>query len=190
MHCDSKRDAKTDGTFYVIHNSPIWSADMAAEEEGERLPIRQVAPQIARVFLEIACQYPNAAKALRRYYRTSLILTLRQLENFVVTRVSRAAQKKADEMGVGDLRQYKYSKQETRMKDRNRKIFHFEHIVPNSDMATLITNLKQPTLDGVTEIMMSAGVAWILKEEDLRLKRNDRADPLNAYKEAGIELLD
>src|SRR5277367_1682221 len=116
MHCDSKRDAKTDGTFYVIHNSPIWSADMAAEEEGERLPIRQVAPQIARVFLKIACQYPNAAKALRRYYRTSLILTLRQLENFVVTRVSRAAQKKADEMGVGDLSQYKYSQQETRMK--------------------------------------------------------------------------
>lgn len=113
----------------------------------------------------------------------------RDLERYVVPGVSRAAQARADELGLGDLSRFNWGHQRRLMKDPTREIFHWEHVVPVSDMVKALLALDDPAPSAIVPILIRAEIAWILKSEDKLLRRSGRPDPRTAYLAAGIELL-
>lgn len=119
----------------------------------------------------------------------------RKLEDFITPRVSVKAQELADQMSVEDLSQYGWSDQKSKMKDPDRSLFHFEHILTVSDLVDRLLNLDdQPRHDSIKSIIEKADVAWILKSEDEVLNQNGfknkrPENPLDAYEICGIELV-
>lgn len=102
--------------------------------------------------------------------------------------VSLAAKAEADRRGV-DLRRMGWHDQHRF--DPGRGTFQWEHIVP----VGVVRNscLEAQTSSDIAEILKTARVAWILKDEDRRLTslgyRSVRPDPDAAYRAAGITLL-
>jgi|SRR6516162_6820892 len=93
-------------------------------------------------------------------------------------------------MGIGDLSQFQWRDQPIRMRDPNRRIFHFEHTKPVHDLTKEILAIKNPDIITIEKILMRASITWITKDEDRRLKRFQRSEnPLEDYAKAGIRLL-
>ncbi|WP_114944803.1 hypothetical protein [Microvirga calopogonii] len=113
----------------------------------------------------------------------------RDLENFVIPMVSAAAQDRAIQMGLPDLRQFRWNDQKSRMSDPNREIFHWEHYTPVSNIVAGLIKITTPDLESIAEVLRTARVAWILKEENARLSHRSRKDPAADYARAGITLL-
>lgn len=107
--------------------------------------------------------------------------------------VSRAAQREADRLGVGDLSAYDWYQQKTVMRDPKRAIFHWDHFETVKELRTSLLRLKRPTERGVRRVLARASCAWILKREDQRLNdlgfKSDRPDPRAAYRKAKIRLI-
>ena len=158
------------------------------QSEG-KLPLSDAAPQIAAAMLIMVRQHRSAPPVLQRYYYTCLKWMARELEQFVQPRVSEAAQALASKKGLGDLRAYRYTDQPVAMRDPGRAIFHWEHIIPTSDMVNSILALDEPTIASIGDVLIKAQVAWITKEEDKRLPVSRRADPAQCYADAGARLL-
>ncbi|MGH2975986.1 MAG: hypothetical protein ACRDLL_14125 [Solirubrobacterales bacterium] len=102
--------------------------------------------------------------------------------------VSVAAKAEADRRGV-DLRQMDWHHQHRF--DRGRLMFQWEHVVPVRSIRK--DCLAASSLTAVANVLETARVAWILKEEDRRLTdlgyRWERPDPDDAYRQARITLL-
>ncbi len=94
-------------------------------------------------------------------------------------------------MGLGDLRRFHWDHQVAKMKDPNRKIFHWEHFVPVSVLRRRLIALPDSTAVAILPVLASAEIAWILKEEDAQLRQlgfgSDREDPIAAYLAAKLE---
>jgi hypothetical protein len=157
-----------------------------------------VIPSLSHATLEILLKYKQSedyhdvtGKPLTRYYNSILNLMCRHLEYFVVPRVSVAAQQRAQELQVGGrLADMRWVDQRGRMKDPNRTIFQFEHIKPVGDMRSELLSLESPTVEQVEKIISQADVAWILREENDRLPRDNRgADPMQCYRDCNIEFV-
>lgn len=89
-------------------------------------------------------------------------------------------------MGLPDLRTCTWGYQVVRMKDRGRKIFHWEHVVQVSDLTNDILALSNLEANEVAKLLNTTQVAWILKDENARLPIGRRPNPAKAYAEAGI----
>jgi hypothetical protein len=157
--------------------------------DPDLLSLRDAAPHIAQAMSEMVRQYKGASPALKKYYHVSLKWMARELEQFAMPRVSVAAQVLANETALGDLRRYQWRDQPTKMKDPQRKTFHWEHVLPVSDIVKRLVELPDPTPEAIASVLTDAQVAWITKEENKRLPRSGRANPLECYKQARIELL-
>jgi hypothetical protein len=76
--------------------------------------------------------------------------------------------------------------------DRGRAIFHFEHMVPVKAIRSACLNCK--SVDEVLGVLGRARVVWILKSENDELDRlglrSDRSDPVAAYDQAGIVVVE
>ena len=121
--------------------------------------------------------------------RESISDDIKKCTNFIQPQVSRMAHKKAKRLGI-DL----YSKDwhDQRSFDVGREIFHFEHVLPVSEIRNRCVELK--TEKAIYEMLKtSLRVAWILKSEDAKLTslgfRSKRKNPDSAYSEAGINLI-
>ena len=131
----------------------------------------------------------------QKWVKHLIQLGCRKLEDFITPRVSVKAKEMAEQMEVGDLSQYGWSEQKSKMNDPDRSIFHFEHVVTVSDLVERLLSLGDDTSsDSVRSIIEKADVAWILKSEDEVLNqngfKNKRPDnPLEAYEQCGIELV-
>ncbi len=131
----------------------------------------------------------------QKWVKHLIQLGCRKLEDFITPRVSIKAKETADKMGVGDLSQYGWSEQKSKMNDPDRSVFHFEHVVTVSDLVERLLKLgSNPSFDSVKSVIGKADVAWILKSEDEVLNQNGfkskRPDnPLEAYEQCGIELV-
>ena len=104
--------------------------------------------------------------------------------------VSEAAQAKAQEMGIADLRDLSWSAQ-TKL-DPGRVTFILEHVVPVKTLQEAALDAR--SADEIVEILrVGMRVAWILKSENSRLGElgftSKRPDPVAAYEAAGIRLL-
>lgn len=131
----------------------------------------------------------------QKWVKQLIQLGCRKLEDLITPRVSIRAKETADKMGVGDLSQYGWSGQKSRMNDPDRSIFHFEHVVTVSDLIERLLCLgDDPSFDSVKSIIEKADVAWILKSEDEALNQNGfknkrPENPLESYEQCGIELV-
>ena|GEM_PF-1288440 len=119
----------------------------------------------------------------------------RKLEDFITPCVSVKAQELAVQMGVGDLSQYGWSVQKSKMNDPDRSLFHFEHILTVSDLVDRLLSLgSNPSYESVISMIEKADVAWSLKSEDQLLNENGfktkrPENPQNAYETCGIKLV-
>ncbi|WP_146071511.1 hypothetical protein [Bosea lathyri] len=144
---------------------------------------------IAEAIIGLLRQYKSAPADVRGTLAAMLRWMARDLERYVVPGVSRAAQARADELELGDLSKFHWGHQRAAMKDPTREIFHWEHVVPVSDIVQALVALENPMPSTIAPILMRAEIAWILKSEDKVLRRRGRPDPRAAYVAAGIELL-
>ena len=106
---------------------------------------------------------------------------------------SKRAQKKADQLGLGDLAQYHWRHQKKAMGDKERKVFHWEHVHTVRQLRTELLKLPSPDDASVRRVLRKATGAWILKSEDKKLSDNGytskRPFPFAAYRKVGIELI-
>lgn len=76
--------------------------------------------------------------------------------------------------------------------DPGRRVFHLEHVVPVE--AVRAGAMTASSAEEIAGVLHGIKIAWILKEEDVELKRLGyrirRPDPDAAYVEAGIVLTD
>lgn len=146
---------------------------------------------VAFELLKVLQGSPNAA--LQRWACSSLSHACRHVEYFLTPKISLAAHEKALLMGIAPLERFKWSDQPKRMKDPGRKIFHWEHMVPVSDLQAELLKLESPDVQAVEAVLRKAQVAWILKAENKRLDvaklRYKRAKGgAAAYRHVGIRL--
>jgi hypothetical protein len=128
------------------------------------------------------------------YIKEIIVRTLRMVESVSPLDVSKAAQDKANQMGIGSLYQYGWLKQNTAsgMKDFDRSIFHWEHFVPIQQQLNDLMNLESLTDEEIYNIIKKGKICWILKEENKsldKIARSTRPSPEVAYQQAGIVLL-
>lgn len=173
----------------MTRDTPSEKNAQSTPTAAERTSLQQAAPLIAEAIAGILRHYKTSPTDVRGTLATMLGWMARDLERYVVPRVSRAAQTRADELGLGDLSQFNWGHQRGPMKDPTREIFHWEHVVPVSDMVKALLALDDPAPSAIVPILMRAEIAWILKSEDKLLRRSGRPDPRAAYLAAGIELL-
>ena len=98
--------------------------------------LEYVINEIAPVILELVERYKSAQEAdLKFYYSSTIKHLIRNLERFVTPRVSSEAQKRADELDIGDLSKRQWRDQtKGKMKGTRKSILHFEHVKPVGDM--------------------------------------------------------
>jgi hypothetical protein len=155
-----------------------------------------VIPILANAILATLKLPASHSTDMDRYRRKVLNCQCRELEKFLRLRKSVAAQKIADERGIGDLSAYTWLDQTKtgKMGDAGRETFHFEHTVPVSSLLNQLLALSLPTPEAIANIIAKAEVSWITKKEDERLTalkfRHKRDDPAAAYHAADIVLCD
>jgi hypothetical protein len=159
--------------------------------ENDFTHIDEAADRLAGPILEILKQYHqgDCPKSIRAHYRTVLKWMARDLENFVLPMVSTAAQARADQMGLSDLRQFRWKDQPKKMKDPDRSIFHWEHYTPVANIVDGLLQIETLSLEAIAGILKTARIVWILKEENVRLSHRSRKDPALDYRNASIDLL-
>lgn len=120
----------------------------------------------------------------------------RKMEIFVDPEVSVEAKAEATRRGVKgeSLRTVSYKDQPTRLKDKGREVFHWEHVMPVSQMKKRLLDGQTPcTSTHVLSVIRQIDIAWILKSENVLLHkkgyRSERpADPWDAYRESNIKM--
>ncbi|NBJ13695.1 hypothetical protein [Microvirga arsenatis] len=167
------------------------SVNICPAQRDDFLPIDVAADYLVGPIMEILKQYHQSdyLEPVRAHFRTLLKWMARDLENFVQPMVSVAAQERAKEMGLPDLRQFRWKDQPKKMKDPGRAIFHWEHYTPVANIVRDLLEINTPSRETVTDVLKTARIAWILKEENACLNHRSRPDSDNDYRAVGIRLL-
>jgi hypothetical protein len=122
-----------------------------------------------------------------------MVLLRRFTDKFLYKRllISRACLARSRADGIDDIRQFDPREVPAEV----RSTYHLEHFLPIAVLRTRLMKIENPTQDNVEECLRTAQIAkvWILKEEDDRLtaagKRYKRDDPVQAYRDAKIEIV-
>jgi hypothetical protein len=147
--------------------------------------------QIAAIILH-TLRLPAPPRSRMRQYKLKLLTCMcRELEKLIQLDKSEAAQKNADQLGLGDLRQYAWIHR-SKLPGSIDEGFHFEHTVPVKMLVMSLLNLSAPTIKDVEDIIATAQVSWVTRRENKELDKrgyhHNRPDPVKAYAEAGIVL--
>jgi hypothetical protein len=147
---------------------------------------------ISGLVQDIQSYHASFSKDAQRYFKSRLDWGIREMRN-ARQYVSLAAQTKATEMELGDISYCGWFDQKSKMKDPKRKIFHYEHFLPIGEQIKRLLALDAPANESVQAIIMEGAVCWILKDEDLKLRKagynSKRPDPKKAYAEVGIIII-
>lgn len=145
----------------------------------------------------VACSCIQQIKATKdekaRKGLLSLLLTLcRNMEDIAPRNASKAAQKRADDLEIGDLRKYHFDDGGRFPGGRKKTELHWEHWRPAVDIRNELLELTEPTLENVKEVLSTAKICWVLLSENKKLdkrgQRSSRKDPSKSYAIAEIEL--
>jgi hypothetical protein len=154
---------------------------------------RSVRPELLAAFSNSISAKARVARDVqlelreRRRLLEAISEDIKKFTDLLPPLVSEAAHLEAQRRGV-DLRQMGWHDQ-SRF-DPGRRTFQWEHVLPVGGLRELCLLADSP--EAIAQVLETARVAWILKEEDRRLTalgyRAVRPDPLAAYREAGIKL--
>ena len=134
-------------------------------------------------------------KDLAAWADYSLNWACRRLEVFSpAAHVSKAAAAEAVKLKIGDISRYAWHEQKSKMCDHKRKIFHYEHVYPVSQLRRDLKTLSPVTDEDISRLIRRMEVAWILKDEckllDKAKYRSKRPEDLwQAFREVGIEMV-
>jgi hypothetical protein len=159
------------------------------EVRATRLDIDVVAPLMAEAILSLVKVRAKSPPQLQWNLERGMLLMIRNLERHVQHRVSVEADDRAKKMRLPDLHTLEWRHQPRKMKDKGRKIFHWEHVVRAADIKDEILRLEHPTARQIEARLRGSFLAWILKEENDLLPTGPREDPLQVYKAAGIRFV-
>jgi hypothetical protein len=149
------------------------------------------------VMSRVACDMLKSIKTVtdtetKRGVKALLLTLCRNMEDVAPRNASKAAQDRANELGIGDLRQLHFDHGSRFPGGRKKSLLHWEHWKPAADLRNELLALHDPTLKDVEAVLSSARVCWVLLEENARLNdlgyRTGRESPDIAYAEAKIEL--
>jgi hypothetical protein len=129
-----------------------------------------------------------------KHLKKILVATIRMLEYISPVKASKLAQKQANKMGLDKLTKYKWEDQTKKggMKDKGRKIFHWEHYYPVEQIINELVNLEKLDDRSIYRIIKKTRIVWILKSENKKLDKiakSIRPNPKLSYKKAGIVLV-
>lgn len=136
-----------------------------------------------------ALRSANLNKDEQREINASISFDIRIYGNLKTPKISLKAKHRADELEI-PIKDMHWSNQ-TKF-DKGRCIFHLEHF-------NTVKDIKDACLHAHSEaeiitLLENSSLVWVLKDEDKLLNnnghRNSRADPHQAYRDAGIEILD
>ncbi len=145
---------------------------------------------MAETVLHLRQMSEKASEGAARSYRELLDLACRKVDEIAPLNVSRAAQEKAGELGMGDLRNLCWSCTGDHKDIGGKRLFVWEHWKRAADIRDEVLALgSHPTIEQVASVLGQTRMAWILRREDVALGRKARPHPEKAYGDAGIELL-
>ena len=150
---------------------------------------------MCHIFYELILEYRESNnKNKKKWVVETLKIAIRQLELFLIPKVSVEANRIAQENGINNLKDMRWKDQEKKMKDKDRKIFHFEHVFPVAQMKDELLNLQVLNIENIKQIIDRMEIAWILKEENKKLDKKGysfkRGDNIwECYKKVGIEMI-
>lgn len=142
---------------------------------------------------DLAFQVGKATDRQTRKGLLSVLLYLcRGMQDVAPRNASKRAQARADDLGIGDLRQYSFYDAGRFPGGRKGSGMHWEHWKPAVDMRDAILALPVPFPETVAAVLSEARICWILLEEADALRQlghsTGRADPALSYRAAGIVL--
>lgn len=128
------------------------------------------------------------------YLKKILVITVRTLEYVSGIKASKEAQKEANRMRLGKLIKYKWEQQtiNSGMKDKGRKIFHWEHYYPVNQIIKELVKLEKLDDRSIYKVIKKTNIVWILKSENKKLDKiakSIRPNPKLSYKKAGIVIV-
>jgi len=114
------------------------------------------------------------------------------MEDVCPRNASKAAQARADELNIGDLRKYHFDDGGRFPGGRKSSNLHWEHWKPAVDLRDEILSLEDSSPESISAVLAKARVCWVLAEENNRLNslghRTKREDPQKCYDDACIEM--
>lgn len=149
--------------------------------------LEEVAHELGPVLVSMLQKYPSLSRGMQTYYRDAIYWMIRKLP-ICAGWASEQAVQEAQRLGIPSLKGFWWEHQPRY--DKDRAVLHWEHVVPVGDLRDALVRLEQPTAEHVRSILIRSKIAWITKEEDRRLKRSKRLDPLEEYRQAGIRLVE
>ena len=150
---------------------------------------------VSETFKSLLISLHNADDEISIIFLKDLITrACRKIELYIEPRYSVKAELVANEMKIGCLSQYQWNDQNSKRKDKGRKVFHWEHILPVSTIVKKLLAIENPTNSAIIDIIKNADVAWILKAENDQLDSNGYRtkrpeNPLEAYINCDIQLV-
>jgi hypothetical protein len=129
-----------------------------------------------------------------KHLKKILVKTIRMLEYVSPVQVSKLAQKQAKKMGLDRLTKYKWEDQTKNggMRDKERKIFHWEHYYPVEQIIKELVKLEKLDDRSIYKVIKKTKIVWILKSENKKLDKiakSIRPNPKLSYKKAGIVIV-
>jgi hypothetical protein len=153
------------------------------------LDITEAAPFMAKALLPLVQVHRTAPRQVQWNLERGILLMVRNLERCVQHRVSVEAANLAREMGLPDLHSLEWRHQPTKMQDKGRKIFHWEHVTQASDIQKEILADPNPDVEKIESSLKRTFLAWILKRENDLLPKGPRKDPFFIYEQKGIRFV-
>jgi hypothetical protein len=148
---------------------------------------------MSEVALSIIVQLskPQSKQSTRGLH--SLLLTLcRNMEDVAPRNASVAAQTRADELHLGDIRNYHFDHGSRFPGGRKKSELHWEHFIPAVHLKSQLLSLVNPTSDIIKPILSQSRICWITLQENSKLNslgfKSVRPDPQLAYQQANITL--
>jgi hypothetical protein len=123
----------------------------------------------------------------------ALLLTLcRNMEDVAPRNASVTAQTRADELKLGDLRNYHFDHGSKFPGGRKNSELHWEHFFPAAHLKSQLLSLVNPTTDLIKPILSQSRICWITLQENSKLNslgfKSVRPNPQLAYQQANIIL--
>jgi hypothetical protein len=153
------------------------------------MPIRNIPTDVIELVLNLAIAHHqcNNDSDSRRFYKKMLSTAVRHLEYFITPRVSVMAMQTALKHNVSNLSELPWRAPSSWALGKE---LMFEHAYPASDIVKKLLAMKNPSCAEIEEVLMKAEIVWIHRDEDKRLRKNNRDEWKTEYARCGILLVE
>jgi hypothetical protein len=152
------------------------------------MPVRNIPPSVVDIITELAQAVPSTEIGTdsRRWHKKMLSTAIRHIEYFITPRVSQLACETALKYDIKDLSSIPWRPPSAWAPGKD---LIFEHAYPASDLVRKILSFQNPSYSDIELELYKAEIVWIHRDENIKLKRNNRECWRTEYANAGIHLV-